>query len=111
MQGALPLGAGIGIGNLGISSLQGALGAGIGVGNLGLSSLQGALGAGIGVGNLGISSLQGALGAGIGIGNLGISSVQGATYRLGLGGLRLGRARLPPGGRGAAYSLRALPRK
>ena len=35
------LGAGIGIWNLGISSLQGALGAGIGIWNLGISSLQG----------------------------------------------------------------------
>ena len=61
-----PLGAGIGIWNLGISSLQGALGGGIGIGNLGISSLQGvkqgALGAGIGIWNLGISSLQGRAG-------------------------------------------------
>ena len=57
------LGAGIGIWNLGISSLQGALGAGIGIWNLVISSSQGALGAGIGIWNLGISSLQvGALG-------------------------------------------------
>ena len=48
-----PFGAGMIIRNLGIcqssDSLQGALGAGIGIGNLGISSLQGALGAGIGI--------------------------------------------------------------
>ena len=66
-----------------VASLQGALGAGIGIGNLGISSLRRALGPGIGIGtNLGISSLRRALGAGIGIGNLGISSLQGARITI-----------------------------